>query len=336
MRQKLIKVILIVILSVSVFFSFNLVAFADDSIAEDWDGYFEFDSSPVMMVEFVASNNLNNSTAYTGKWSGSTTARLTIRGLQQGYSYTGFGYIDVPYERMYYDQTALYSTANIFCTDVLTPDGISISFFQIHSSDASLSQTLRIYFYFNNYYHVPKENYAIVSFVTNIEQGVTTTSGGSIQAYYFRSAPDDYDWAGTITFQPLNADPNISDVYYMGEQQMQQQQQIADQQAQQSAQQHDNLVNGYDNAANDSMLADKNSVLQGFEQQQHDAINSGQQYVADFSAQYDTAIFSSIAPSFALVSTMFNTLWNGMGQFSTVLIIGLVLCVAGYILKLKH
>lgn len=140
--------------------------------------------------------------------------------------------------------------------------------------------------------------------------------------YWTATLPTEYNEGGIITEQ--------------GALDREQQKQIADQQAQQSQQQHENLVNGYDNADNNSMLSDKNSVLQGFEQQQNQAISSGQQHISDFSAQYDTAIFSSMAPSFALVSTMFNTLWNGMGQFSTVLIIGLVLCVAGYILKLKH
>lgn len=133
-----------------------------------------------------------------------------------------------------------------------------------------------------------------------------------------------------ISLQEMQQQSQIS------QQEMQQQQQIADQQAQQSAQQHDDLVNGYDNAANDNMLADKNSVLQGFEQQQDQAISNGQQYIADFSANYDTAPLQAMAPAFMMISTWFNSLWGGMGNFSSVLIVGLMLCVAGYVLKLKH
>lgn len=122
----------------------------------------------------------------------------------------------------------------------------------------------------------------------------------------------------------------------IAQQEMKQQQEIAAAQASQSAEQHENLVNGYDNTANNAMLQDKGNQLAAYEASQDAAFDSGQKYVTDFSSQYSTSAFTSLSPSFILLSGWFNRLWSGLGNFTSILTVALVLCVAGYILKIKH
>lgn len=283
--------------------------------------------------------------AYHGLYTFDTSVPVLFRmAVERGHTYSGQIYFmlhvnfpDLTNEGI----TKAYRGVNISGFEQQSSyDGVSVSYYGfVNFGDGGYSGTcdVTVCVTFDNFQPTFSGDLNVNS-MFNISGGVQvrTTVGNTLTAAIWPvfACTVSTDWAGELYDYPTDA--IIDSDGTLIKNQTIQQQQIADQQAQQSAQQHDNLVNGYDNAANDSMLADKNSVLQGFEQQQDDAINSGQQHVADFSAQYDTAIFSSMAPSFALVSTMFNTLWNGMGQFSTVLIIGLVLCVAGYILKLKH
>lgn len=122
----------------------------------------------------------------------------------------------------------------------------------------------------------------------------------------------------------------------INQQQMQQQQEIAAAQASQSAKQHEQAINGYDNEANNAMLQDKGSQLAAYEASQGAAFDTGQKYVMDFSTNYSTSAFHNLSPSFILLSGWFNRLWSSLGNFTSILAVALVLCVAGYILKIKH
>lgn len=106
--------------------------------------------------------------------------------------------------------------------------------------------------------------------------------------------------------------------------------------AEQSKKQHEEIKDGYDNSNDNAMLEDKNQQLTDFEAIQGSAFDSANAGVADFHSSYDTTVFTNLTPSFALIAVWFNTLWSGMGSFSVVLTVSLVLCVAGYILKIKH
>lgn len=218
--------------------------------------------------------------------------------------------------------------------DEVSPESVDVSVYPVIVAGSDADYTININF---NNYQSTFDGYVYVNVTLHFDLATIIYSSKNpwwVQRSVAVVNTHASDWAGTLKDYPTNAivDSDGSLIYN----QTVQQQQIADQQAQQSEQQHNSLINGYDNAANDNMLSDKNSVLKGFEQQQDQAMSNGQQYVADFSANYDTAPLQAMAPAFMMISTWFNDLWGGMGNFSTVLIVGLMLCVAGYILKLKH
>lgn len=372
MGQRLFKVIFFIALMVSVFFcSVSSVALADEDVGE-FIGYIDteentqyFDLTPLADLEEddytgsalfqVLSQRgsmyfqyaYNDSSADRSDFLGAYVAPVYITigfQVERGHTYSGavslVGSTNVDLDDNFMSSTnatAAHISSFVFNGyEEVSPESIDVSIYPVlvYQDDGEADYTININF---NNYQSTYDGYVYVNVCMNFELSTMVVNSKSewwLQRSIAVINTHATDWAGTLKDYATEAIVD-SDGSLISNQ-TQQQQQIADQQSQQSAQQHENLVNGYDNVANDSMLSDKNSVLQGFEQQQDDAINSGQQHVADFSAQYDTAIFSSMAPSFALVSMMFNSLWNGMGQFSTVLIIGLVLCVAGYILKLKH
>lgn len=339
MRQRLFKAVCCIALMVSVFLVSFSTAFADELDINDYDP--DFSSGDNVTRNVIITNTYSNRAV--GEAYISNYCQFVLKG---GFVYTGrlsvkFGLVCNPASFV-----GGYTTNAIDYSVTCSSPEVGVAY----RLDASDNDEYAIYadLSFNGFYcesDLPitaslsmflqcAGDVSNVSSVTYFLGTVTLLSAGDyVSSDWTASLPSDYNVGGVITDA---ANQQMQQQSQISQQEMQQQQQIANQQSQQSAQQHENLVSGYDNAANDSMLADKGSVLQGFEQQQDQAISSGQQHVADFSAQYDTAIFATMAPSFALVSTMFNTLWNGMGQFSTVLIIGLVLCVAGYILKLKH
>ena len=216
----------------------------------------------------------------------------------------------------------------------ISPESVDVSLYPVLGANNEFDYTVNINF---NNYQSTFNGYVYCNVILNFDMS-TTVYNNYKQNWTQRSVAvvntHATDWAGTL--KDFATDAIIDSDGSLIKNQTIQQQQIANQQSQQSAQQHDNLVNGYDNAANDSMLADKNSVLQGFEQQQDQAISGGQQYVADYSSSFSTALLQAMAPAFMMISTWFNDLWSGMGNFSTVPVVGLMLCVAGYILKLKH
>lgn len=126
-----------------------------------------------------------------------------------------------------------------------------------------------------------------------------------------------------------NADDNNKAV-------MEQQQQIADQQAEQSRQQHNEQLRGYDNSSDNAMLDNKNQELTDLENMQDSAFDSANAGVIDYQKNYDVTPFVNLAPSFALIQVWFTLLWSGIGPFAPVLAVSLSLCVAGYIIKIKH
>lgn len=328
MKQRLLKAVSCIALMISVFFCTVFPVYADELDPNDYDPTYVVGSSVTKQV-YVTNTY---ATRAIGQAYVSNYAIFTLPG---GYVYSGqlSIYFDLHGTKQENVSAYVFNTVdhNVTCSS----SDVGVAYRYVSGED--YHYRFYIDLTFNGLYAVEDlpitvgiSMYAgMAADVSNVQSlswalGKATLSGATdfVSRNWTASLPDDYNVGGVVQDSAL--------------QQMQQQQQIADQQAQQSSQQHDNLVNGYDNAANDNMLADKNSVLQGFEQQQDQAMSNGQQYVADFSANYDTARLQAMAPAFMMISTWFNDLWGGMGNFSTVLIVGLMLCVAGYILKLKH
>lgn len=316
------------------------------STRPEFEGYFDYGAFGSLNLDCIsARENNDNPGSYIAVYEGSMTCHYTMRNVTDYTYYTGAAYfnLEITRETPAGDEIAI-GQPSVWISDVYTPDDTyKVSFMVLDSSPEGV--TLMVCMYFNNYY-VTTAASPNVNFTINMRHSVIIPELADITQYNW-SADSDVDWVGNIYATSSPASQDIDSIYDAADQQMQQQQQIADEQAaisesiaaaqsQQSAEQHQDIVSGYDSAANNDMLAEKNEVLQDFEDQQHSAISSGQQYVSDFSANYDTSTLMAMTPAFSLISTLFNGLWSGMGQFSTVLIVGLMLCVAGYILKLKH
>ena len=377
MRQRLIKAIFGIALSVSVFFCSYGFAHAEETSESEEDivAYIDsnpnlqtFDLSPLRELEEddytggalfqVLSQRASMYFQYQGftfKDQGYSKAEGNYMGayklpvyltigfqVERGHTYTGSVSLtgstvaslddDFLYQM---DSNQTYIGSFVFSGyDEVSPESVDVSVYPVIVAGSEADYTININF---NNYQATYDGYVYCNLTLNFDLATiiySSTNPWWVQRSVAVVNTHASDWAGTLKDYPTEVITDSTGSLISN--QTQQQQQIADQQAQQSAQQHQDLVNGYDNAANDTMLADKNSVLQGFEQQQDQAIDSGQQYVADFSANYDTAPLQAMAPAFMMISTWFNDLWGGMGNFSTVLIVGLMLCVAGYILKLKH
>lgn len=347
-RQKLTSFICFFALSFSVFFcTFSSVVLADDTDFADWDGYFSVYASPFMMVEFAAPNNLNGSTAYTCSFNGSTNVALTAHGFTQGHSYSGMAYVQVYFDRQYYDHSALYGRTNLYCTDVQTPNGITLAFMELLQNDAESTLCLGIVFYFDNYYHVAVENDLYMSFVVNVDQAVTTTSGGPITPYYFTRPSVDLEWIGTVSDTKLDVNPNISDVYYMGEQQMQQQQQIsqqemqqqqqiANQQSQQSAQQHEDLKNGFQDDTYNSNVSNAGNTVDSYISIESDLMQSQNQALSNYTdTAFDVNTMSPYLNAIAMCSTWYTWIWNAFGEFSVGFVVVLAVGVACLIIGIR-
>lgn len=369
MRQRLFKAISCIALMVSVFFCNPLNVLADDSFGGDIvvEGVSqEYDLSTLAELgpnDYTGVTSIHTQTSYAFyEWSN----RNLGDPFENFEHFTNFT-VDVPVNfRLDVERGHTYSGQVYFQLHVTFPDPSTSQFVWRYSfvglggfEQQSLYDGITVSYYgFVNFGTVMNSGTCDVMLCVTFDNYQPTFTGtlnvnssfelvGSLQTMKspsgqnYAGIPRLYcpcsvssDWAGEL--YDYSTDVIVDSDGSLIKNQTIQQQQIANQQSQQSAQQHDNLVNGYDNAANDNMLADKNSVLKGFEQQQDQAMSDGQQYVADFSANYDTAPLQAMAPAFMMISTWFNDLWGGMGNFSTVLIVGLMLCVAGYILKLKH
>lgn len=365
MRQRLIKAIFCIALSVSVFFCFSSLSLADevDTVSDEVVTFFsvegvseEYDFSLLADLDEddytgsalfqVLSQKTHLTFLHTGlnPWTEkyhlvsvqSVPVYLTIGfQVERGHTYSG-AVITKGTTKLTSQITSTIESFTLEDVSFVSPDDIDVSMYPvlIYPSDIEASYTFNINF---NNFQATYDGYVYINVV--MHYNLQLSNSEALHAGYYPASgvvanTHASDWAGTL--KDYATDAIIDSDGSLIKNQTIQQQQIADQQAQQSAQQHDNLVNGYDNAANDNMLADKNSVLQGFEQQQDQAISGGQQYVADYSSSFSTAPLQAMAPAFMMISTWFNDLWSGMGNFSTVLVVGLMLCVAGYILKLKH
>lgn len=347
MRQRLFKIILCVILMVSVFLSHSFVARADTAdvgIVFATPFFQELDSfqySPnyhahTYLYRVILPFHFNDNSVrpyVEGRFTSTFSFNFNVRKIaNSSVSYTyaldiaDFGIlgIDSQYYNLSFSRRPLhfqrvFSTESVGTYPISISSDMVINFFDFPVSTRSLSADYW-FVYVDFYVHAgdASRNYYSFSLSDLSFSGVSQNVFSSSDRLYSDSAPI------------------VSSIDSNAQKQMEQQQQIADQQAEQSKKQHDELVGGYDSSSNDAMLSDKNQQLLDYEAKQDAAFDSANAGVMDFQQHYDTSVFVNLAPSFALISIWFNSLWGGMGSYSVVLVISLALCVAGYILKIKH
>lgn len=330
-----------VLLCCFLFFSFPSYALAAeediDSLAlepDDFLGDFSLSLSNNFFVANQSSLSLDNG-SYTATYVADVTVRAGLSGLKPGYSY--YGSVG-NYVILSYTPSSLISSYRVFCSAYgdSTPDNVTTyTTFQSASNPSVYDNSLGISAQF--FYFVPVRT--TFYFDVYMHVYVTLQSTSVPPAYVRLNVSYASDFSSSLKFVlPTNTDSVLGGLYDVNDtlqSQMQQQESIAAAQESAAQARQDQLVNGYDSAANDSMLADRGSQLGAYEAQQDSAFQMGQGFITDFSSNYSTSAFTAMSPSFILISDWFNQIWAGMGSFTVLLSVGLVLCVAGYILKLR-
>lgn len=346
MRRGFFKIIVCIVVAISVFFSHSLIAQAADDLGY-FDGSMTFVGLSGLTCSYVSAigTQVTNPTLYKTA-SGDLLLGYFVAEFEQGHVYNGYLQFDIPVSYAASATGASYFRIS-FGSVYQSGDGwYSFTRSAFNSSSESGSASVTAFIGFNNLVISATANYRIPVYlhVDSFSMGTNQNADTFLSLYPSRTSDitnvlyDDLiagDDAGGDSVQ--NYIYNQTQIIEKNDQAaMQQQQQIADQQAEQSRQQHEDLVSGYDNSANNNMLQDKDNQLQQMESLQDQAFVNANTGVTDFQSNYDTSVFQQLAPSFMMVSLWFNELWSGMGSFSVILSISLVLCVAGYILKLRR
>lgn len=353
MRQKLFKIIVAVILVVSVFLCNSLVVLASED-DEEWpevpgkfNGSITFGGSSGRMVACSgdAVYAPDSGDLYTDRYYSATyLLGFAVLDLQPGYSYDG--YLRFSLSLPYHFSNTSGLTNSYFSASISDSSGSGWSSFGSSSYVSSMSGavSLNAYVVLNNYSVSTGVNARFPIYVSI--SGMTRSRNADLSSVAIICDSPPFPGITNDLWEAAQVNDGSTAQYYIYEQTkliekndkaaMEQQQQIADQQAEQSRQQHENLVNGYDNSSNNTMLEEKNQQLTDLEDLQNSAFDSANAGVMDYQSNYDVTPFVNLAPSFALIQVWFTLLWNGIGPFSPVLAVSLALCVAGYILKIKH
>lgn len=267
--------------------------------------------------------------------------------FESGHTYSGIISFSLPFTVMAGNYISDFRSGSVSFSSHQSLYGGSVEVFVVGNpsvtySNLPYSGAFQVRYSFYNFTPNATSDYRFPLYIDVAGTGITSTYPGIFSYTLGFSSPSSYTCG-------LYDDVLISDggsVQWFVDQQttiiqednqamMQQQESIANAQASQSAQQHEELVSGWDSSASDSMLQSKSDQLASYESQQDSAFNTGQEYVSDFASNYDTSNLNDLKSSFVLLSGWYTSIWNGMGNFSVILAVALVLCVAGYVLKLR-
>lgn len=363
MRQRLIKAIFFIALSVSVFFCTDSVAFADDtdiisdsnvtvvseisvneteidlvsSYSELPDYYYQGSSSLKTRTSFgfiYWSNQVGNSLKqYEARGSYEMNVPIIFRfTVETGHTYNG--QIQFPLTMAmrnlepdeYPYQWSTLSLSGM--TQESIYDGITVSYYDILTPGGATttpSVTLWVAISFNNFQPTfTGDCYINAMFEVRgsmrLNYALSETSTYCPSSILDCSVPSDY--VGDLYDFPT--DSVFDSTGSLISNQTQQQQQIADQQSQQSAQQHENLVNGYDNSQDKANQEAFNSVLSTHESQEHALLEEAMTNVSD--VEMDLSWVDRLTATFSFIRTVFMAIVTASGDFG--ILITVTLCFA--------
>lgn len=331
--QRLFKILISVSLAVAVFMLPLGTAYADES--EYWSGSFGASGNVCVMNWNSDPVYLPDTTAYRATYSGTTTMRVQMNNVQKGHTYSGIAYFDIPFTRQFAQEGYLYGRAGLYCSEVSAPDGISLGF-QLLSDDFVENWTVRVYVYLDEFY-VSQESNVIFSFNVNVTQSVLTSSGGYLEDNYYWIGEYNGEYAGTVIDSVIDSNSQVGAAYDVGQQQMNQQEQIAQEQAardesiaaeqaSQSAQQHDEVVNGFDNSEAEVGQEEFDTALNDFHDRESDILDGA---MTDINAvELDTSVFDNLVPTFEFIRLVFMSIVTATGDFGILITITLSICLA--------
>lgn len=365
MRQRLIKAIFFIALSVSVFFCSYGFAYAEETTEseEDLVAYIDsnantqfFDLSPLADLEEddytggalfqVLSQRASMYFQYQGftfKDQGYSKAEGNYLGayklpvyltigfqVERGHTYSGAVSLvgstaasldeDFLYQ-MDTDQT--YIGSFVFSGyDEVSPESVDVSVYPVLIYGSEADYTININF---NNYQSTFDGYVYVNLTLHFDLATIIYSSNNpwwVQRSVAVVNTHATDWAGTLKDYPTNAIVD-SDGSLIHNQTIQQQQ-IAEQQAQQSAQQHENLVNGYDNSQDKANQEFFDSVLSTHESQEHALLEEAMTNVSD--VEMDLSWVDRLTATFSFIRTVFMAIVTASGDFG--ILITVTLCFA--------
>lgn len=326
MRQRLFKVISCIALMVSVFlFSSGTV------LASDYDVQFGLSTNTsTYLVDFAMDNMLSdNATSLYAVGNVAVPIRYALE-LEGGYVYNGKLMRRVTFTPSGQSSTVSYGGLTVRDVSIPTPlDGVSISFQFAHTNPEQMD----IYIYFRDVY-VPYDINLQGTFVVTLTERCAIAEGTSVSyASYILNASFAADTAGILDAS-LPSEVNLGGVVSgSAQEQMQQQQQIANQQSQQSAQQHENLVNGFDNSAIVNSNQNLSDQLGAYEAVESDLVGSAKDAISNITMDSPFTV-APLASAFSLVSTVLSAIFNSLGLYGVIVTFALtltfVLMLIGY------
>ena len=330
-KQRLSKILISLSMAVALFFLPLGTAYADES--QYWSGSFGASGNVCVMNWNSDPVYLPDTTAYRATYSGTTTMRVQMNNVQKGHTYSGIAHFDIPFTRQYAEEGYLYGRAGLYCSEVSAPDGISLGF-QLLSDDYVDNWTVRVYVYLDDFY-VSQESKVIFSFNVNVTQSVLTSAGGYLEDNYYWVGEYNGEYAGTVIDTVVDSNSQVGAAYDVGQQQMNQQEEIAKEeaareesiaaeQASQSAQQHDELVNGYDNSQEKENQDAFDSALSIHESQESALLEEAIGNVSDI--DLDLSWADRLTATFSFIRTVFMAIVTASGDFG--ILITVTLCFA--------
>lgn len=115
------------------------------------------------------------------------------------------------------------------------------------------------------------------------------------------------------------------------------QEQIAASQEAAESERHEDTLHGWDDSEASGIQESQAAQLEGYEQQQDQAMSGAQGQIDDFTDDnFNTDVFTNNVMALGVVGTMFNDFWLSFGQYTSYFVLCLAIGVAGYIIKVRR